>query len=156
VRRRFTRSLLVLLAVVGLVAGCGDDDDDSTAAGDGTSTTSSTASGNTSSTIAPEDVRAPADEVAKGLDNIDGIAHAIADAVKDDDDSAATLIRRIEPIWQDIEGTIKANDEDAYLTFEDSFAALGLAVDDMDGGKAADAADDITAAVKAYLEAYPA
>jgi hypothetical protein len=43
-----------------------------------------------------------------------------------------------------------------YLSFEDAFAAIGLAVKDKDGGKATSVAGDIHAAADAYLEAHPA
>ena len=47
-----------------------------------------------------------------------------------------TLNDTIEPAWQPIEGTIKANDPDTYITFEDNFAVLGDAIDSDDAAKA--------------------
>ena len=68
---------------------------------------------------------------------------------------AADLNDQIEPEWQAIEGTIKSNDQDVYLTFEDTFALLGNAVDDGDAAAAKDAADTIGTAADDYLADYP-
>jgi hypothetical protein len=143
VLKRLARSVLVLIAVTGLVAACGGDDDDSSDA--------------TTTTTAPEDARASDADVAAGLQTIKGIAGDISAAVAGGkDDEAKELVEKIEPTWEEIEGTIKENDEEAYLTFEDAFAAIGLAVEDGDDAGATKAASDISAAAAAYLEAHPA
>src|SRR6266508_1393667 len=66
---------------------------------------------------------------------------------------ARALIDQIEPTWQPIEGTIKANDQDAYLAMEDSFALLEKAADG-DAGSAAKGAGTVAATVAAYLAKY--
>jgi hypothetical protein len=144
--KRLGGSLLVLLAIGGLVAACGDDDDGTVGGG-----------GSTTTTTAPEDVRASDADVADGLATIDGLGKDIVAAVQGGDTAGAEdLLSQIEPAWQRIEGTIKANDEDTYLTFEDSFAAIGLAVDGKDAAKASEASTAISTAVAAYLKAHPA
>ncbi|MEN3272019.1 MAG: hypothetical protein V7636_780, partial [Actinomycetota bacterium] len=139
-RSRFTIGLLVLLSLTFVGAACGGDDDDS-------------ASGATTTT-APEEARASDADVAAGLTTITGLGNDIAAAVTaGDKDKATELVEKIEPSWAKIEGTIKANDEETYLAFEDAFAAIGLAARDGDGPKATSVAGDIKAAADAYLEA---
>ena len=144
--KRLTASLLGLLALATLTAACGDDDD-----------SNATASGDRADVTAPEDVKAPADEVAAGLAEIDQLGTDIAASVKaGDGDKVATLVDGIEPVWQKIEGTIKANDEDTYLAFEDAFAAIERAADDKDADAAATGASTISTLVEDYLKVYPA
>jgi hypothetical protein len=143
VRSRFTVGLLALLMLTFVGAACGGDDDDSTAGA--------------TTTTAPEEARTSAADVAAGLKTITGIGDRIAAAVKAGDASKASdLVKTIEPAWSEIEGTIKADDQEVYLSFEDAFAAIGLAVKDGDTTKATAVAGDIHAAADAYLEAHPA
>jgi hypothetical protein len=135
-------ALAILLAGTAALAGCGGDDDSKDAGG-------------TTSPAAPEDLRAPDAEVATGLQNLKQIAADTAAAVEADPATAESKHESIEAAWEPIEGTIKANDQSAYLTFEDNFATLGNAVDDGDSAKAAQASDAIGAAADAYLAAYP-
>lgn len=137
--------LMVVLAaglMVTLVA-CGSDDSSSESG-------SSAASG-----TSPEERRASDEEVAAGLTEIASVADATAQAVADGAEDAATLNEGIEAAWQPVEGTVLANDEDAYITFEDSFALLGGAVEDSDAAQAEEANTAIAAAVDDYLAAYP-
>ena len=141
-RSRFTIGLLVLLSLTFVGAACGGDDDDSGSGG--------------TTTTAPEEARASDADVAAGLTTITGLGDDIAAAVTaGDKDKASDLVEKIEPAWEEIEGTIKANDEEVYLAFEDAFAAIGLAVKDGDGAKATSIAGDIRAAADAYLEVHP-
>ena len=105
---------------------------------------------------APEDVKAPAAEVTAGLHQIQDITGQVAQAVGSDKATASDLNEQIEPVWQKIEGTVKANDSEAYITFEDSFAALGKAVDSGDSAKAQEAANTVATTVTTYVAAYPA
>ena len=82
-------------------------------------------------------------------------AAQIASTVETDSEQAGKLKDTIEPAWQPIEGTIKANDPDAYITFEDNFAALGDAIDGGDATQAQQAADAIATAADAYVGQYP-
>lgn len=142
-RSRFTVGLFVLLTLTFVGAACGGDDDDSSGSG-------------ATTTTAPEEARASDADVAAGLKTITGVGDDIAAAVTaGDKDKASELVAKLEPAWAEIEGTVKANDEEVYLAFEDAFAAIGLAVRDGDGAKATSVAGDIRAAADAYLEAYP-
>ncbi len=115
-----------------------------------------TQSSTASASQAPEDVKAPAAEVTAGLQQIQDITAQVAQAVGSDKATASDLNEQIEPVWQKIEGTVKSNDSEAYITFEDSFAALGKAVDSGDSAKAQEAANTVATTVAAYVAAYPA
>lgn len=142
-RSRFTVGVLVLLALAFVGTACGGDDGGS--------------SGATTTTTAPEEARASDADVATGLHTITGIGDDIAAAVKAGDKTKASdLVEKIEPAWSKIEGTIKANDEDTYVAFEDAFAAIGLAVKDGDSTRATSVAADIRTTADTYLEAHPA
>ena len=104
---------------------------------------------------APEDQRAPAAQVTAGLGTIGGIVGQVGLAAGTDAKSAKELHTSIEPEWQKIEGTIRANDKDTYIRFEDDFAALGKAVAAGDSAKAQQTAADIADAIKAYLAKFP-
>jgi len=104
---------------------------------------------------APESHQAPAAEVTAGLGKIGGIVAQVSLAASADAKSAKALNEGIEPAWQQIEGTIRANDKDLYIRFEDDFAALSKAASSADGPKAQQTAADIADAVKTYLAKYP-
>ncbi|HZQ28181.1 MAG TPA: hypothetical protein VFA94_10830 [Acidimicrobiales bacterium] len=132
---------VVLLAVaVALVAGaCSNSKKD-------------TASANASS---PEDKRTSAAAVATGLKKIEATATDIAKSITTDKARAKKLTGDIEPVWEGIEGTVKANDQDSYITFEDNFAVLEKAAEDGDATKAQQGADAVSKAVSSYLAKYP-
>jgi hypothetical protein len=109
----------------------------------------------TASTTAPEDHRASAAEVTAGLGNIGGIVAQVSLAAGADSKAAKELDNGVEPAWQAIEGTVRANDKDLYIRFEDDFAALSKAAAAGDGPKAEQASADIADAVKAYLAKFP-
>jgi hypothetical protein len=112
------------------------------------STATPSPTGSATST-APEDVRTSATAVAVGLKAINALSAKIAT-------SSATqgkiLSKGIEPIWVKIEGTVKANDPDAYLAFEDAFAKL----ESGDTTQAAAGAATVASTTTAYLAKYPA
>ena len=136
-RKALWRGVAVLLAVaVGGVA-CGSDKKDDKAAS------------------APEDLRAPAAQVAKGLGDIDALVKQINATVGADAKAAKEQVEGIEKLWEPIEGTVRENDKDAYIRFEDDFAAIGKAVDDADTTKTSSTANDVSEAVKAYVAKYP-
>ena len=104
---------------------------------------------------APEDQRAPAAQVTVGLGKIGGTVGQVGLAAGTDAKSAKELNEGIEPEWQKIEGTIRANDKDLYIRFEDDFAALGKAAAAGDATKAQQSAADVADAIKTYLAKYP-
>jgi hypothetical protein len=150
VEMRLTRSGAIAATVVAFVlaAGACSSNDDKT-------TTNSSTDATQSSSGSPEDVKAPAAEVATGLKEIQTITAQLAQAVGSDKAKAEDLNEKIEPVWEHIEGTVKSNDAESYLTFEDSFAALGKAVDSGDTAKAQEQATAVAATVATYLANYP-
>ncbi len=97
-----------------------------------------------------------ASQVAEGLKTIQDIAADVATTAGKDTAKAAKINDGIEAVWKAIEGTVRANDKDSYIAFEDAFETLGAAGKAGDTKKAAGAADAVAAAVKAYVAKYPA
>lgn len=133
---RLTRSLLLAapLAVAPLALGlaaCGDDD-------------SSSSSG---SYAIVSDA-----QVASGLATLQRDAAAVAAAPKADVDRAYDAV---EQGWKSFEGTIKRNDKDAYLAFEDTLAALKKAAKADDQAAEAKALKDLGDQAGAYLAKHP-
>jgi hypothetical protein len=131
----------VLLAGAVLLTGCSSGSDTPTTA--------------VTSSPAPEDVTTSPAAVKAGLEKIVGIAADIKAQIADKQ-KAKSLDEGIEPIWATIEGTVKKNDADAYLAFEDAFAVLENAVGAGDGTKAASGYDAVSKAATAYLAKFPA
>jgi hypothetical protein len=104
---------------------------------------------------APEAHQAPAAQVSAGLGQIKDLAARISATAATDAKSAKALDEGIEPAWNQIEGTVRANDKDLYLRFEDDFAALSKAAAAGDGAKAQQTSADIADAVKSYLARFP-
>ncbi|HEV7863601.1 MAG TPA: hypothetical protein VGR20_12905, partial [Acidimicrobiia bacterium] len=95
-------------------------------------------------------------QLAEGLKTIQDIAADVAAATGKDKVQAQKINEGIEPVWKKIEDTLRANDKDAYIAFEDGFEALGAAATAGDAKKAGEAADTVAATVKAYIAKYPA
>ncbi|MCA1707962.1 MAG: hypothetical protein LC808_33680 [Actinobacteria bacterium] len=128
--------LVAMVAVVALFAGACSKDAETTAS-------------------APEDKRATPAEVAAGLRRIDGIARDVAAQAGVDKAKAATTDAQIEAQWAAIEGTVKANDKNAYLGFEDNFALLQEAAKSGDAARAAEGSAGVSKGVTDYLASYP-
>ena len=141
-RRRGWGLLLVAVGIAGL-AGC------SSPGG------SSAHPGSPPVAAAPEEQRTTPAAVAAGMRTIDEIAKGIATTAGTDKARAERLADQIEPAWQPIEGTVKQNDENAYLAMEDGFAVLERAAERGDAAAAANAAGDISTTVQAYLARHP-
>jgi hypothetical protein len=91
---------------------------------------------------------------AAGLRKIDQLAKGIAESAGTDKARAASIDGQIEPTWKPIEDTVKANDQDTYLTMEDNFAVLEKAADEGDAAAATKGSAAISSAVQAYLAKY--
>jgi hypothetical protein len=109
----------------------------------------------TASTPAPEQVTTSPLAVKTGLLSIQKIAADIV-ATQGDATQGAKLDEGIEPIWATIEGTVKGNDQDAYIAFEDAFALLEDAARTGNAPKAQRGSTAVSTAVSAYLAKYPA
>ncbi len=135
-RRSMWRTVAVLLAMaVGGVAGGGG--------------------GEEKASTDPHELRASAADVASGLGKLDALVNQIGMAASADAKGAKDRVKEIEELWEPIEGTIRQNDKDAYIRFEDDFAAIEKAIDDGDAAKAQASTADVSEAVKAYLAKFP-
>jgi hypothetical protein len=130
-------------AVSALVMGCGHGTD----AGTPAAASSTTAA-------APEDITTSPAAVAAGLRQIATIAAQTA-AAGTDAAKATGLAGQIEPAWKPIEGTVKANDKNAYLAFEDSFALLETGAEAGDTAKLRQGLAGVSKATADYLARYP-
>ncbi|MGH9188591.1 MAG: hypothetical protein ACRD0Q_00935 [Acidimicrobiales bacterium] len=130
------RKIGLMVALVVLSGACSDSADDTPA-------------------VAPEEKRAPAAEVTAGLRRIEAIVADVAAQAGTDKTKATELSEGIEEEWEPVEGTVKANDQDTYISFEDDFATLEGAAKAGDAAKAKTAADRIAATVRSYTERYP-
>jgi len=140
---RSVRALVLAGAVVLLAGACSSSSSDSENSSGG------------ATTLAPEEVTVPAAEVTKGLNEINVIAADIAAKAGTDKAAAKASSDRIEPVWRTIEGTVKGNSPDTYLTFEDNFTALANAADSGDAASAQTAAAAVDKAVTDYVAQYP-
>ena len=137
----------IVLALGLSLGACGDDDGAGVRSGE---------SGGSASEAPPEDIQVSDAEVATGLQQIDDLVDDVAASVADGDlEAAGETHEQIEPAWFGVEGTVKANDEDVYITFEDNFAVLGRAVDEGDADSAQTAADTVSETVASYLADHP-
>ena len=145
--RAWTAAALTATLLAGL-AGCGSDQEAAVAASPSATSVSQESS--------PEEHHASAAEVSAGLVQLKTIVAAVAAAVGSDKATATAANESIEPFWYAVEGTVKENDPDTYLAFEDNAALLGNAVESDDNAKARTASDAIGGALDAYLARFPA
>ncbi len=143
-RAKFLMVALVVAASVALT-GCG---------GGGSAAGAADTAGAAGAAPAPEELRASPAAVATGLKAIDGIAAQVA-AAGTDTAKAKELVGQIEPQWYQIEGTVKANNPDMYLAFEDAFAVLEGAVEKGAAAAAAKGAQTVSTTAQGYLAKYP-
>jgi len=137
------RAVATAAAISALVLGCGHGTDSGTPA-----------AGSSTSAPAPEDITTTPAAVAAGLRQIATIAGQIA-AAGADKAKATGLAGQIEPAWKTIEGTVKANDKNAYLAFEDSFALLETGAEAGDTAKLQQGLAGVGKATADYLAKYP-
>jgi hypothetical protein len=142
-RPRTLRALLAVGAgVVTLVlvgAACGDDD--------------SAGSATTTAAASPEAHRATDAEVTAGLEALPALEDAAIAAMGSAD--ADAKYEALFEQWEEIEGTVKANDADLYLSFEDELSNLKSAITDQDADKAQAAKTELANLTSQYLSAHP-
>jgi hypothetical protein len=103
----------------------------------------------TTTTAAPEDVLAPDAEVATGL----GQLVKVAEDVSRQQDPAASRKASdgLEPVWMKVEGTVKKNEPDLYVTIEEDLSLLGSG----EAAKTKSGAAEMAKTVDAYLAKHP-
>lgn len=122
-----------------MVAGC-------SSSGTSSSTPAATG-GSTASSLAPEDITTTAAAVSDGLAKLVVLAKDIATRTARSSDDGKEAAEGLETLWRPIEGTVKKNDADTYLSIEDAFAGL----ESGKSAQAAPAAADLSRAVASYL-----
>lgn len=94
--------------------------------------------------------------VAEALKTIRTAGGEIAEYAATDKAKAENEAEAIAPLWRMIEGTIKANDQNSYTSFEHAIEELEAAVTAGDAKKAGGAAGALDAAVQSYVAKFPA
>ena len=119
-----------------------------TSCSDDSSTTTSSGSSR-----APEDVIAPAAEVAAGLRQLLTVSDQIV-AAGTDKAKAKPAVEQLEPIWEHVEGAVRKNDLDVYVQIEEDLVLLAKA-ENGDADTAKRGADDLRTQVATYVASYP-
>lgn len=122
------------VVAAGLVA-CGDDDTDK---GSGGTTAAD-----------PHEVFAPDPVVATGLNQLVTVATGVADTP--DEAAAKRAAEGLEPVWEEVEGTVKRNEPDLYATIEEDLSLL----ESGEPAKTRQGAAELDTTVKAYLAKHP-
>jgi hypothetical protein len=94
--------------------------------------------------------------VVEALKTIRTAGGEIAEYAATDKAKAENEAEAIAPLWRMIEGTIKANDQNSYTSFEHAIEELEAAVMAGDAKKAGGAAGALDAAVQFYVAKFPA
>ena len=101
------------------------------------------------------EAKATAAQVAEGLKGVQHAAEEVAEYAGTDKVKAQKEWDEAHETWEGIEETIRDNDKDAYIEFEDALDALGAAVKAGDAKKAGAASDALAKASQAYLAKFP-
>jgi len=114
---------------------------------------SSTTATSSSRSPAPEDVIAPAADVASGLRRLGEVSDQIV-AAGTDTTKANAAIAQLEPIWEHVEGAVRKNDLDVYVSVEEDLVLLAKAGNG-DADTAKRGGDDLRTQIDTYLASYP-
>jgi hypothetical protein len=105
---------------------------------------------------AADDAKPSASKVAEGLKGVLHAAEEAAEYTGTDKAKAQKEWDEAHESWEGIEDTIRDNDKNAYIEFEDALEALGAAAKAGDAKKAEAASDALAKASEAYLAKFPA
>jgi hypothetical protein len=95
--------------------------------------------------------RVSATTVAEGLTTIQHLGEEVAEYAGEDEAKAEEHATKITPVWNLIEGTIKANDQSSYEAFEGVVAGFEAAAANGDSTKAEDALKALAKTSTGYL-----
>jgi LPXTG-motif cell wall-anchored protein len=104
---------------------------------------------------AADDANPSASKVAEGLKGVLHAAEEVAEYAGTDKAKAQKEWDEAHETWEGIENTIRDNDKNAYIEFEDALDALGAAAKAGDAKKAESASAALAKASKAYLAKFP-
>jgi hypothetical protein len=105
---------------------------------------------------AADDAKPSASKVAEGLKGVLHAAEEAAEYTGTDKAKAQKEWDEAHETWEGIEETIRGNDKNAYIEFEDALEALGAAAKAGDAKKAEAASAALAKASEAYLAKFPA
>ena len=105
---------------------------------------------------AAETAKPTAAQVADGLKTVQHHAEEVVEYAGTDKAKAQKEWDEAHETWEGIEDTIRDNDKDAYVAFEDALEGLSAAAKAGDAKKAAEEAGALAKATTAYLAKYPA
>jgi ABC-type glycerol-3-phosphate transport system substrate-binding protein len=135
--------VLALTFGVAALAACGDDEATSA---EGTTTTAAAGS--------PEEHKAPMEEVLAGLSTIQQAGEAAATAAEDGDfETALAEYEELHEVWEEVEGTIKDTDPDAYEAIETANGLIKDGAENENADRVRQGADDLAAEIDAFVEA---
>jgi hypothetical protein len=135
---RFAAVPACLLATVMFVAAC---DDGSSGKEKSTQTT-------------PEDVKAPMSEVLTKLPTMVKDGNEAQTAAADADfDTAASTFEELHEIWEEVEGTVKAEDADIYERIETAQGLIKDGAENKNASRVATGAADQATAVQQFIDA---
>jgi hypothetical protein len=141
--RRAAGLALVVTLGFGTLAACSDDD-----AGSSERTTTTAGAGS------PEDHKASMEDVLAGLPDIKAAGEAAAAAAADGDfDTALSEYDDLHEVWEEVEGTIKDTDLDAYEAIETAQGLIKDGAENENADRVSQGADDQGAAIDAFVEA---
>lgn len=127
----------------GLLAACGDDE--------GTSSTDSTT---TTAASSPEDHKAPMDEVLTGLREISEEGTVARQAAEEGDFEAALVAyEELHEVWEEVEGTVKDTDLDAYEAIETAQGLIKDGAENDNAERVAQGAEAQASAIDAFIAA---
>ncbi|MCU1361004.1 MAG: hypothetical protein JWN99_2293 [Ilumatobacteraceae bacterium] len=102
----------------------------------------------------PEDHLATDAEVTAGLGRMAATAATITATV-----AAGTKVEdaqdQLEVDWQQVEGTVRANEPDLYLEFEEDLGAIDKAAADANAADTAKSIGDLATVTASYLSKHP-
>jgi homoserine acetyltransferase len=131
----FAGTSLAILVSLGALTGCGSDE-------------------KSSSTTATQEtyLQVPAATVTEGIGDTIALMTRLAAAPTTMTDAQRT---QVQSMWLSYEGTVKTNDANSYLAFEDALAGFDDAAKAKDGTKMATQVTDFSSTAAAYLAKFP-
>lgn len=139
--RRAAGLVLTLGLGLGALAACGSDDDPS-------------ADSDTTEATSPEDHKASMEEVLVGLPKIKAAGDEAATAAASGDfEAALASYDELHEIWEEVEGTIKDTDADAYEAIETAQGLIKDGAENEDADRVAQGAEAQAEAVDAFVAA---
>lgn len=141
--RRAATFAVALTLGLGALAACGDDE-----ATSAESTTTTAGAGS------PEEHKASMDEVLAGLPRIKeaGAAAAVA-AAADDFETILAKYDELHDVWEEVEGTVKDTDRDAYEAIERAQGLIKDGAENDNADRVRQGAEDQATAIDAFIEA---